>query len=221
VKVVQKQELDIRLISSGELAISADDIFNYRAGNDDITSLLYQSGYLTIKRYDREYDEYILGFPNEEVKYGFLNNLMPAYAPSYGHTSGFITSNFIKELRAGKVDEFMQRLKAFYKTVPYDITERKEHYFQTIFWTLFAMIGQRVLVEQRTADGRIDAVVETEKYVYVFEFKIDDKATAKDALAQIDSKEYSIPFAFNGKDIVKVGVVFGAEDRQVREWVVG
>jgi hypothetical protein len=220
VKVVQKQELDVSRFTN-DIHIDINNIFNYRAGDDDITSLLYQSGYLTIKSYNRVLEEYILGFPNDEVKYGFLNDLMRVYVPKYGGDGGLSVKRFVQDLMEGRIEDFLKRLQSFYKNIPYDITERKERYFQSIFWSLLTLAGQFINVEQRTADGRIDAVVETEKYTYVFEFKIDDKATAKDALAQIDSKEYSIPFAFNGKEIVKVGVVFGAEDRQVKEWVVG
>jgi hypothetical protein len=220
VKMLQRQNLDLDRFKS-DIHIGMDNIFNYRAGDGDITSLLYQSGYLTIKGYDRVFKEYILGFPNEEVKYGFLNDLIYVYVPEYGRDSGLSVTRFAQDLMEGRIEGFLKRLQSFYKNIPYDITERKERYFQSIFWSLLTLAGQFVTVEQRTADGRIDAVVETEKYTYVFEFKIDDKATAKDALAQIDSKDYLLPFAFNGKEIVKVGVVFGADDRQVKEWVVG
>jgi hypothetical protein len=220
VKVIQRQDLNLKRLKNN-IRIRGDNIFSYRAGNDDITSLLYQSGYLTIKSYDRALEEYILGFPNDEVKYGFLNDLMRVYVPEYGRDGGLSARRFVQDLMEGRIEDFLRRLQSFYKNIPYDITERKERYFQRIFWSLLTLAGQFVTVEQRTADGRIDAVVETEKYTYVFEFKIDDKATAKDALAQIDSKDYLLPFAFNGKEMVKVGVVFGAEDRQVKEWVVG
>jgi hypothetical protein len=220
VKVIQRQDLNLKRLKN-DIRISGDNIFSYRAGNDDITSLLYQSGYLTIKSYDRVLEEYILGFPNDEVKYGFLNDLMRVYVPEYGWDGGLSAKRFVQDLMEGRIEDFLHRLQSFYKNIPYDITERKERYFQSIFWSLLTLAGQFINVEQRTADGRIDAVVETEKYTYVFEFKIDDKATAKDALAQIDSKDYLLPFACNGKEIVKVGVVFGADDRQVKEWVVG
>jgi hypothetical protein len=220
VKVLQRQNLDLERFKN-DVHIDINDIFNYRAGDDDITSLLYQSGYLTIKSYDRVLEEYILGFPNDEVKYGFLNDLIRVYVPEYGRDGGLRVTRFAQDLMEGRIEDFLKRLQSFYKNIPYDITEKKERYFQSIFWSLLTLAGQFVNVEQRTADGRIDATVETEKYTYVFEFKIDDKATAKDALAQIDSKDYSLPFAFNGKEMVKVGVVFGAEDRQVKEWIVG
>ncbi|MDR0618669.1 MAG: ATP-binding protein [Bacteroidales bacterium] len=220
VKIMQMQNVDVARLKNN-VRTSRNDMFNYRAVNDDITSLLYQSGYLTIKDYDSTFDEFILGFPNEEVKYGFLNDLLLIYVPDYMSDRGLSATRFAQDLMEGRIDDFLQRLRSFYKNIPYDITEKKEKYFQSIFWTLLTLAGRFVDVEQVAADGRIDAVVKTEKKIYVFEFKTDGNADAQDALAQIDSKEYAIPFAFDGRDIVKVGVVFGADDRRVKEWAIG
>jgi hypothetical protein len=220
VKMLKDLSFDVKMLES-DVKIPARSITDYRAEYEDPVPLLYQSGYLTIKSYSDRFSSYTLGFPNEEVKYGFFNELLPSYLPSKGAQSEFYVEYFIEDLLAGSVNGFMTRLKAFFAGIPYDLNNKEEKHYQTIFYLFFKLMGQFIEVEQRSATGRADAVVTTEDTVFVFEFKLTENATAEAALKQIDDKSYLIPFTAGGKKLVKVGVEFGREERGVNRWVVG
>jgi hypothetical protein len=180
--------------------------------------ILYQSGYLTIQGYNRQFDSYTLGFPNEEVEYGFLNSLLPCYMPHIPDSQGFFAGNFVEDLQKGNVDGFMSRLRAFFADIPYELNDKTERHYQTLFYLVFRLMGQYARVEQRSAAGRADAVVSTMDAVYVFEFKLAGKGTAGDALRQIDEKGYLIPYGASGRKLVKIGVVFDPATRTIGEW---
>jgi hypothetical protein len=183
--------------------------------------LLYQTGYLTITGYDAKKRRYRLGFPNEEVKYGFLSNLLPFYAPAMRGTTNFHIGNFSDALEEGDADSFLTQLRAFFALIPYDLHFKKdESYFGTIFYVVFALLGQYIGSEVRSAAGRADAVVQTRDTVYVFEFKLDTAGTVEDALKQIDEKGYLLPYTADGRKLVKVGVVFDTKKRTLGEWRV-
>ena len=180
--------------------------------------VIYQSGYLTIKDYDRDVLLYTLGFPNDEVRYGFLNFLVPYYTEVTDDETGFHIAKFMRELRSGDVDAFMERLKVFFAGMPYDLSDNTERHYQAIFYVVFTLMGQFVETEIRSARGRADAVVKTKDTIYVFEFKLD--GNAKEALHQIDEKGYLIPYIANNRRLVKVGVSFDKDTRNIGEWLV-
>jgi hypothetical protein len=164
---------------------------------------------------------YSLGFPNEEVKYGFLTNLFKYLFPACGAGGGINVLTFTKALNAGDAEGFLGQLKSFFAAIPYDLYFAKgESYYQTIFYLVFTLLGQFTEAEARSARGRADAVVKTRRYVYVFEFKLDGKGTAGDALKQIDDKGYMVPYEASGKRLVKAGVVFDTESRTLGDWIV-
>ena len=223
VKTLRDGLYDIRKFDN-EVTIAARSIDEYRAGETSLVPLLYQSGYLTIKSYDASLDAFTLGFPNEEVKYGFLNELLPAYIPKWGLDDSFSVIAFIKAMRCGHVDSFMNLLKAYYASVPYDLEEHRdkdEKYYQLIFYLLFTNMGQFIETEVKSANGRADAVVKTSDSIYVFEFKMDEHATAEAALAQIDEKGYLIPYSADHRRLVKIGVAFSSKAKGIKRWVVG
>lgn len=158
--------------------------------------MIYQSGYLTIKDYDRDVLLYTLGFPNDEVRYGFLNFLVPYYTEVTDDETGFHIAKFMRELRSGDVDAFMERLKVFFAGMPYDLSDNTERHYQAIFYVVFTLMGQFVETEIRSARGRADAVVKTKDTIYVFEFKLN--GSAEEALRQIDEKGYLIPYTLDG-----------------------
>ena len=209
----------------GNVEMNSAFLSDYRAGVDSIIPVLFQSGYLTIKGYDKEYKMYLLGFPNEEVRYGFLYNLLPEYSNINFTDTSFNVVQFTRDLRAGKVDEFMQRLKSIMASLPYG-TEKKdsnesialrEHNFQVCIYLVFALMGQFVEVETPSSTGRTDCVVKTEKAVYIFEFKL--KESAEDALKQIKEKNYAERYKAENKNIVLIGVSFDPEEKTVKEWI--
>ena len=220
VRMLKNMDFDVKSLEN-DVAIPARSIAEYRIDSGDPVPLLYQSGYLTIKDYEASLNEYILGFPNDEVKYGFLNELLPVYMPRTNSLSEFYVGRFIRDLQAGDVEKFMTRLKAFFAGIPYELNNKTEKHYQTIFYLLIKLMGQFVEAEPRFAAGRADVVVATADTVYVFEFKLTGNGTAEDALKQIDDKGYLIPFTAGNKKLVKVGAEFCAEERSLSRWVIG
>jgi hypothetical protein len=217
IKLLQQADFDLRDFAGG-ITIERASIYNYRIQGGNPVPILYQSGYLTITGYDEQVDEYILGFPNEEVRYGFLNFLLPYYLPGLPDGQCFSVTRFIKALRKGDVDGFMTLLRAFFASIPYELNDKTERHYQAIFYVAFTLMGQYAGVEVRGAAGRADAVVATKDAVYVFEFKLAGRGTAEDALRQIDDKGYLIPWTAGGKKLVKVGAVFDPATRTLGEW---
>ena len=207
----------------GDITVSTDYVTDYRADSPDPIPVLYQTGYLTIKDYDREMNYYTLGFPNEEVKYGFLNELLPVYAKQPVEAHGFSLIKMTLALKKGDIDKAMTMLQAFYAAIPYDLLEKKhktERYFQSLFYVIFTLMGQFAQTEVKSSSGRCDAVVKTIDTIYVFEFKMDDQATAGQALRQIDDKGYLIPYAADGRKLVKIGAAFNQENGRLTAWKV-
>jgi hypothetical protein len=198
--------------------IDAYSIMDYRYENRNPVPVMYQSGYLTIKSFDKERNMYILGYPNEEVKYGFLKEILPVYNTKFTTYTEINYNNFVDDLLEGQIDTFMERLQVFFSGFPYDLENKTEKHYQTIFYILFALMGQRVCVEPHYAVGRPDAVVEFKDKVYIFEFKLDGNGSAEDALQQIDTKDYAGKYNLSGKKIFNIGAVFDNEKRNIKEW---
>ena len=219
VQMLNKLNFDIPSLEN-DVKIPVRSISEYKVGGNDPVPLLYQSGYLTIKNYDAQYEKYVLGFPNDEVKYGFIYELMPAYMPKTNILTEFFAGDFVEDLRMHHVEGFMTRLKAFFAGIPYRLNNKTEKHYQTVFFLLFKLMGQFVEVEPRSAAGRADAVVTTEDTVYVFEFKLTGNGTAEEALKQIDDKGYLIPFIAGNKRLVKIGAEFSTKTRGLSRWVI-
>lgn len=212
VDLLKQSDYDLRLLVSG-VEVTASAFSEYRAEVNNPLPMIYQSGYLTIKYYDREVELYTLKFPNDEVRYGFLNFLVPYYTTVTDDETGFHIAKFMRELRSGDVDAFMERLRVFFAGIPYELNDNTERHYQAIFYIVFTLMGQFVETEVRSARGRADAVVKTNDYIFVFEFKLD--GSAEDALKQIHEKGYLIPYTLDGRTLVKVGVNFSKETRNV------
>ncbi|MDR1004864.1 MAG: ATP-binding protein [Prevotellaceae bacterium] len=200
---------------------TASEMFDYRIGSRNILPLLYQSGYLTVKEYIDPIRTFRLGFPNEEVKVGFLQHLLPEYIPAINDESDLSITLFVRDLYLGNVERFMQRLRVLFAKIPYKrgVPKRGEDFYQSILYTLFNAMGLRVQMEMETSQGRADIVAETQDAVYVFEFKMIDRGTAEEALAQIDDKGYLIPYTIDSRRLVKIGVEFDAKDRTIGRWL--
>jgi hypothetical protein len=218
---MERTEFDITLFEN-KIELPESALNDYQPGDATPVPLLYQSGYITIVGYDKETRLYSLGFPNEEVRYGFLNNLYKYLFPANDSVNGLNVRTFFKALRAGDADAFLTQLRAFFAGIPYDLYFAKgEKYYQTIFYLVFTLLGQFAESEVRSAAGRADAVVKTKDTVYVFEFKLDTSGTAEAALKQIDDKGYLIPYSAGSRALVKAGVVFDTEARTLGEWRLG
>lgn len=203
--------------------VSADarSLSDYRIDNPDPVPLFYQTGYLTIKGYDRDFGLYTLSYPNDEVQYAFLNSLVPDYIGLLASETGLCVKNFILDLRSGKIDDVLTRFKSLFARLPYSTRTDDtviEQNFQNVIYIVFMLLGQFVGVEEHYSQGRADCVVQTKDFVYLFEFKRDKSAA--EALAQIEEKNYAAPFAADSRTILKVGVSFSSEEKNIVEWRV-
>jgi hypothetical protein len=215
VELLKKADTDLRGIDGIEL--DAADFADYRLDADAPLPVIYQSGYLTIKSYDPRYRRYVLGYPNAEVRNGFLNFLLPSFTGAEKGRGGFFIGKFSEELEAGDVDAFLTRLRAFFEGIPYDLNDRTERHYQVVFYLVFTLLGQFLQTELKSARGRADAVVWTPSHVFVFEFKLN--GTAEEALAQIEDKGYAVPWVASGRTVVKVGVEFDQQTRNLGRWL--
>jgi hypothetical protein len=180
--------------------------------------VIYQSGYLTIKEYYPRFRTYRLGFPNKEVEEGFMNFLLPYYTPLRSDESDFNIQEFVSEIEAGRVDDFMRRLSSFFADTPYELVKDLENHYQNVLFIVAKLMGFYVRAEYHTSQGRIDMVVQTADRTYVMEFKLD--GTAEEALQQINDKGYTLPFECDERQIVKIGVNFSSTTRNIEKWIV-
>ncbi|WP_455637397.1 ATP-binding protein [Parabacteroides sp.] len=216
VEMLQKTNYDLRQLDGLEVPAAA--LTDYRVDFKNPVPIIYQSGYLTIKGYDPIKNNYVLGYPNAEVKYGWLNFITPYYTPLSEVTAPFYIGKFWDELRDCDVDPFMERMRAFFADFPYELNDKTERHYQVVFYIVFKLLGQYIDVEIRSARGRADAVVKTTDYIYVFEFKLD--GSVDEALRQIDDKGYLIPYTVDGRKLIKVGASFDKAERNIGEWKV-
>ena len=180
--------------------------------------MFYQSGYLTIHDYDREFNSYTLGFPNQEVERAFIHYLLPRYLPALETQGGTGLNNFVRDVRRGDAESFMQRLQSFYAGIDYQMVGDREKYFHNTLFLLFHLMGFYTQVEHHTSRGRVDIVVQTKDYVYVIECKMDK--SAKEALQQIEDKQYAAPFAMDKRKLYKIGVNFCSATRSINEYEI-
>lgn len=216
VEMLQETEYDLRTLLDG-IEAPASMFTEYRVDASNPIPLIYQSGYLTIKNFDREFGNYLLCFPNDEVRYGFINFLIPYYTSMTNSDQGFYIGKFVQELRIGDYDSFLTRLQAFFADFPYELNAKTERHYQVVFYLVFKLMGQFTHAEVKSARGRADAIVKTPKYIYVFEFKLN--GTAEEALQQIDDKGYLIPYQADGRKVIKLGVEFSKEERNINRWL--
>ena len=185
----------------------------------DPVPVLYQSGYLTIKEYDKRSKQYRLGFPNEEVRQGFSTSLFRYYSPDgMGNYDALCRAYYDCLVRDGDMSAFLPHLKTFYDKFPYTLINNNERHYQAVLYTIFAMLGVDVTPEQPTSDGRIDMVLKTTDSIYVFELKY--KKDAATALAQIKDKKYASAFADDKRKKVLVGINFSEDNRTIDEWEI-
>ena len=185
-----------------------------------LTPLLYQSGYLTIKDYEKKIDVYTLDFPNKEIEVGLFDSLLPGYLGSGIDTGRVVIADISSYINSGKMDEALQMLADFLETIPYCDNTNYEGHYQQMLYIFFALLtSYDILVEQHTAKGRIDITLETADTIYVMELKFNK--SAEEALAQIETKHYADAFKMSGKMVVKIGLNFSVkEEVNSLEWKI-
>lgn len=216
---LRKSHTDISTLEG--INVSEDTLSGVDASFFDMVTLLYQSGYLTIKAYNRREKRYTLGLPNYEVKSALYSAIIPYYLGSNYRMDNGKALDFLRFLESGEAHKAMEWLKGFFKGIPYDVKLDYERDFQTVIYSFFALVGlhSQTTLEKQTSDGRIDMVLELKDYVYVFEFKLGDDAGK--ALSQINSKEYDLPWSATGrKKVFKIGIAFSPEKRGISDFII-
>ncbi|MBQ3631962.1 MAG: AAA family ATPase [Prevotella sp.] len=221
----QMKHFGTDIMSLDSMEVSADAFDKPTEAMEDALPLLYQSGYLTIKDYDRETEAYTLGIPNGEVRIGYTQGLLPAYIGlrSSDVQMGF-AMKFWRALKKGDIDQAMRDMQAYLAGIPYvegfkeklkDVAN-KEGFYEYTMYLIFSMLNVYARTQVKCAGGRVDMVVWMSDAIYVFELKVND--TAENALKQIDDKSYAIPYTTDGRRVVKVGVSMNADTRMVENW---
>ena len=207
----------------GNVELDEAGLQTYRAVAQDALPILFQAGYLTIKDYISDLRLYRLGFPNDEVRYGFLENLLPAYSDVPFGQTGVWVGRFVQDIRKGDVNGFMERMQSLIAGVSYDNFSSKElklreQNYQTAVYLIFKLMGQFVQTEVYCSTGRADCVVYTADIIYLFEFKLSGNGSAEDALEQIKENAYAAKYKTDGKKIVLIGTSFSEETKTIKDW---
>ncbi len=216
---IRESNFDLRKVTNNAIFASEAILKDYSGDTLDLVPLLYQTGYLTISDYDERRMRYTLNFPNAEVKYGFLECLMPTFVPKATPGNGLDIFTLDEYIENGDLDRVRDVLTALFANITYTTeADPFEHYFQAVIYLIFTLLGKFALCEMHTYTGRIDCKVETEDYIYLFEFKRDE--SAKEALEQIDDKDYALSFVADSRKLYKIGVSFDSESRKLVGWEV-
>ncbi|MFZ4633809.1 MAG: AAA family ATPase [Saprospiraceae bacterium] len=199
---------------------SPEQLTNFHADALDPISVLFQTGYLTIDHFDETYQQYILRYPNQEVRFSMQQHLLLVYQEKYPGNALAPVVAIAKALAVGDIEQVVTTLNAAFASIPYDLWQKEnEHFYHALVHLIFSLLGVYIRTEVHTARGRCDALVENERYIYAFEFKLDGSAEA--ALQQIQEKGYLAPYQGSPKEKVAVGINFSTEQKAVEEWKVG
>ena len=219
VKLLHRSQTDMQKILSR--AYAKKYFVDYKADKEEPLPMLYQSGYVTIKGFDMKRNEFTLDYPNDEVRNGFVDILANDYLNLHGETNTLAMD--IGEMLGGcRLDDLRNSLTAFFASIPYVANKDEraasfESHFQYTFYLVFRLLSCYVtLMEKQNSHGRADVIVETEKYIYIFEFKLD--GSVQDALEQIDNQGYAEPYLNDSRKLFKVGVNFSSAKRTIVDW---
>ena len=216
IKSLQKYHVNVTDIE--QKRVSVDD---FDVSPEQMVSplpLLYQSGYLTIKKYSPLTKSYTLGYPNQEVRIGMLKSLAPNYLSPVSVDNNGLVIEFVQMLYDGDIEGALVRLKAYLASISNRLSNKNERDFQTVFYLIFNLMGALIRVEEDSAVGRADAVLHLPESVFVFELKYD--GSAEDALRQIDEKGYLVPYTADGKRLYKIGVNYDSQQRTLGDWII-
>ena len=200
-----------------------EEFVDYKADVERPLPMIFQSGYLTIKNYNFQFNTFLLDFPNNEVKNGFLTMLATSYLKPQEEMGTWIRS-VVMTLQEGDTDRLRTLFTSFLASIPYTMRRKegeaeRERYFQYTFYLIMRLVSvYTVYVEKTQSQGRVDCVVETPQYVYIFEFKLD--GTAAEALQQIEDRGYAREYAADARQLFRVGVGFSSETGTVSDWAV-
>ena len=217
--LLQNENYDLSKLE-GDIEYDPTQLISVMVSDRDAVPLLYQSGYLTIKRTDDFFGTVFLGYPNHEVEDSFLRGLLPAYSQSTSGASLAFINNFVRDAMNGRIDAFMTSLQSMLAHIPVHSHDDRvlELHYHNMMYLIAQIVGLKVHTQYQTSNGRIDLVIETPRYVYVMEFKVGE--TAKDAIRQIEERQYGLPFKAEGRDVYLIGASFSNRTRTLSDWII-
>lgn len=214
IKTLQKYHVGVMDVEQKSVGVDDFDV-----SPEQMTSalpLLYQSGYLTIKKFNPILQSYQLDYPNKEVRVGMVKSLAPNYLSPISLNNNSFIFDFLEQLYDNNMDGALQKMQAYLASISNRLANKNEKDFQTVFYLIFNLMGAYILVEEDSAIGRADAVLHMPDTIYVIELKYDK--SAEEALRQIDDKGYLIPYSADGKRLVKVGINYDSQMRTIGDW---
>ena len=223
VRLLEENAFDIPDLE-GNMRVDAKNIDDYRIDYANMTPLLFQAGYLTIKDYEKDDDIYVLGYPNDEVKYAFLYSLAIVYTRGKASVQGEFRIGLFKDaMKQGNIEKVLTLIKALLASIPYDSFSKdkvtlREYTYQTTIYLIFRLMGQYVRTEVHSSKGRSDVEVETKDAIYIFEFKVGGKPI--DALAQIKEAGYAEKYEASGKNVFLIGATISRNKRTLSKWQI-
>ena len=223
VKLLEGHKVNMQRLTSR--TYESQYFVDYRADAEEPLAMLYQSGYLTIKGYDKRYGEYTLDYPNVEVAKGFVTLMANSYLKKAESEASYWIVNLDRMLRRGALDDIREAFTAFLASIPYEANKDErakdfETHFQYTFYIIFRLLScYTTLIEKQNSKGRADIIVESDNDVYIFEFKLD--GTAEEALKQIEEKQYALPYLNDKRSVHKIGVNISSSTRTVDDWLLG
>ena len=219
IKLLERSKEDIYQLSGKYY--TEEDFVDYKADVECPLPMIYQSGYLTIKDYDPDVREFLLDIPNNEVKQGFLSLLANNYFKTSDSADSCIRV-LVKSLKRGDLEQFRLSLTSFFASIPYSMRRKeneheRDRYFHYTFYLILHLISTyMVYTEKQLSQGRADCIIETDQFVYIFEFKLD--GNANEALQQIEDRGYALPYASDSRTIYKIGCNFSSESGTIDGW---
>lgn len=198
-----------------------EEFVDYKADVEKPLPMIYQSGYLTVKGYERTYNRFLLDFPNNEVKNGFVSLIATDYLKPRENMRNWVI-DVVESLRKNELEQLRTLFTSFLAGIPYTMRRKsdereKERYFHYTFYLIFRLVSvYTTYTEKEQSQGRSDCIVETDGYIYIFEFKLD--GSADEALAQIEAKGYARPYEADKRPLYKIGVSFSSETGTIEEW---
>ena len=221
VKLIEGHNVNMQKLTSR--GYESQYFVDYRADAEEPLAMLYQSGYLTIKSYDKRYREYTLDYPNVEVRKGFVTLMANSYLKKDESEAAYWIVNLDRMLRRGDLDEVRDAFTAFLASIPYEANKDErakdfETHFQYTFYIIFRLLScYTTLIEKQNSKGRADIIVESDNDIYIFEFKLD--GSAEEALEQIENKQYALPYLQDKRKLHKIGVNISSSTRTVDGWL--
>lgn len=212
------KRLNVNLEEYLNVYCSADELLGFDITDPKPIALMYQTGYLTIKDFNKRLNRFRLGIPNNEVKEGFFKVLLPFYVKVKKGDINFVLNTIITSIILGNPDKFMEALQIFFAGVPYQLQMDNENNFHNAFFLLISLLGIETEAEVATSDGRIDMLIKTDELIYVIELKYD--GSAQDAIDQINERRYDLKFKSDSRRIIKIGVNFSSSSRTIQDWII-